>query len=453
MTHQPSHSPDAGRGTQAPGLSDSPCGRASARSASEDGTRPQGDPKDAAPSNTASDNCNAPFFKPLRWGVDSLYLSFEGELQADVERQLKDLKALAQSAEEHEQAHAQYPIGDHLFEVHDKGAGMFPYVLDDAAFRLQLARRNTRLPMAYVKVSAGYLAHKRPLDVEDDLQLLLGEIGALTDSAKVSRIDLYVDFVCNVSMESWLREAWVTRASSISAYAVDGVFSGWAIGQGGVMSCRLYDKTLEIEKSKKYYLHPLWAERGWQVGEQVWRLEFQFRREVLTQKGLSYLFDVLNHLNGLWSYATTEWLRLTLPNPDDQTRSRWPIHPLWVALASIDWETEGGPLCKRFELHRAPPDAVLCRSAFSALTSYMAREGVFDFWRGWSLLREVVEDYYRRQADYLCMPFEQLIEEKVRFKGRKFNTLQNPSVMSEEERKARETEAFEREYRRQTRGG
>ena len=53
----------------------------------------------------------------------------------------------------------------------------------------------------------------------------------------------------------------------------------------------------------------------------VWRLEFELKREVLTQKGLSKLYQVLDHLDGLWSYATTEWLRLTLPSEDDKTRS------------------------------------------------------------------------------------------------------------------------------------
>ncbi len=61
-----------------------------------------------------------------------------------------------------------------------------------------------------------------------------------------------------------------------------------------------------------------------------WRLEFEIKREVLTQKGLAKLSEVMYHLNGLWDYATTEWLRLTLPNADDKTRSRWPIHPLWL---------------------------------------------------------------------------------------------------------------------------
>lgn len=69
---------------------------------------------------------------------------------------------------------------------------------------------------------------------------------------------------------------------------------------------------------------------------------------MLTQKGLSKLTDVLANMNGLWSYATTEWLKLTIPNPEDKTRSRWAIHPLWSALSSLDWEASGGALKQRF---------------------------------------------------------------------------------------------------------
>ena len=81
----------------------------------------------------------------------------------------------------------------------------------------------------------------------------------------------------------------------------------------------------------------------------MWRLEFEFRREVLAQLQLDALPSVLEHLNGLWSYATTEWLKLCIPSEADKTRSRWPIHPLWMALASIDWETPGGPLSARVQ--------------------------------------------------------------------------------------------------------
>lgn len=82
--------------------------------------------KDAAPSNTASNNCNCEEigFVPLRWGVDSLYLSYPGMLADSVTRKLETLKKTAQSEHESEQAKAQYVVDDHIFEVKDKGSGI-----------------------------------------------------------------------------------------------------------------------------------------------------------------------------------------------------------------------------------------------------------------------------------------------------------------------------------------
>ena len=226
-------------------------------------------------------------------------------------------------------------------------------MLEDGAFRIQLAKPSKTVPMAYVKVSSGYLAHVGAMAAEKALYALLVELGAITETANVSRIDLFVDFVTSENIE-WDRRAWVTRAASINSYSVNETFSGWAIGQGGDMSARLYNKILEIQKSGKDYLLDLWAAVGWNPGDPVWRLEFQIKREILTQKGLPKLAQTLSNLNGLWSYATTEWLRLTLPSEDDQTRSRWPVHPLWGFLSSVDWDTDGGPLSKRFSPERSP---------------------------------------------------------------------------------------------------
>ena len=94
---------------------------------------------------------------------------------------------------------------------------------------------------------------------------------------------------------------------------------------------------IESRKSGKEYLHALWNEAGWQGDLPVWRMEFQFKREVLDQLQLAGLPDVLGHLAGLWNYATSDWLRLCLPSDSDGTRSRWPIRPLWIALSSVDW--------------------------------------------------------------------------------------------------------------------
>jgi len=381
----------------------------------------------AVPSNTAINNCNNPSgeVKFLRWGIDSLYVSYQGNLFPEVDEKLKSLKAIAQSERYQEQATAQYIVGDHIFEVKDKGSSFFSYILEDNAFRIQLSRPGKSVPMAYVKLSSEYLTHKTPEDAEKALSNVLSQLGNLEQSANVSRIDMFVDFVSRQDMEEWGREAWVTHASSVNAYAIDNRFTGWAIGLGGVMAGRLYDKLFEICKSNKGYLIPLWEKAGWQPEEPIWRLEFEFKRQVLVQKGLRSLTEVLVNLNGLWSYAMTEWLKLTLPNPEDKTRSRWPIHPMWEALSSLDWETDGGPLQNRFSNQRTPEDSVALNRAFSAVTTWMAAHGFTDFEDGKKpFLTALVHHINNRAVDF-GVSFEELITEKVALKARQFNTLNN----------------------------
>ena len=379
----------------------------------------------AVPSNTATNNSINGEVKFLRWGVDSLYLSYQGELHPEINEQLIQLKRQAQSDRQLDQAKAQIKVGDHLFEVKDKGTSMFAYILEDNAFRIQLSRPGKAVPMAYVKLSSEYLTHLLPAEAEKRLSGILSQLGLLESTANVSRVDMFVDFVSYQDMEAWKREAWVTRAATVNSYSIDGSFTGWAIGLGGVMAGRLYDKLFEITKSNKGYLIPLWKAGGWKEGEPIWRLEFEFKREMLVQKDLPKLTDILANMNGLWSYATTEWLKLTLPNPEDKTRSRWAIHPMWAALASLDWETSGGALKQRFSSERTPNDAETLNRGFSAVTTWMATHAYRDYEMAIHPFFIALESFINNRAMDFGLSFEELVSEKVSKKARVFNTLDN----------------------------
>ena len=96
--------------------------------------------KGSLPTNREPYNSNNDYFKLLRFGVDSLYLSYQGDLFPEVQERLNKLKQLAQHSEADQQALAQFTIAGHIFEVKDKGSSVFPYVLEDGAFRIQLSR-------------------------------------------------------------------------------------------------------------------------------------------------------------------------------------------------------------------------------------------------------------------------------------------------------------------------
>jgi hypothetical protein len=381
---------------------------------------------DTSPTNRVSNKYSTEDFKPLRWGIDSLYLSFTGELRLEQEDRLNKLKKLAQSQRIDEQGLAQIALAGHVFEVKDKSSGLFPFALEDNCFRIQLSRASSKsMPMAYVKISSAYLTHKSVEEIVDDLRAALAELGSADYMPKVSRIDLFVDFASSIDMESWGRQAWVTRAHAVNQYSVKERFSGWTVGLGGDMGARLYDKVLEIITSDKGYLIPLWNAAGWDGKLPVWRLEFQFKREVLSQFKVQSLSSTLSHLNGLWSYATTEWLKLTIPTEGDSNRSRWPIHPLWGCLASVDFETVGGPLMREFSAQRIPSDRRLFDHGFSVLTSFMAREQITDVSTGFEAFKTSMLDYLHGRAINDGVYVDDFISERVAAKARVFNTVLN----------------------------
>jgi hypothetical protein len=375
------------------------------------------------PSNTGTDG-SIDLCQPLRWGIDSLYLSYPGQLSDKARTELESLKKLAQGPE-HEAANAQYAFDGHVFEVSDKGTGSFAFRLADGAFDIKLSKSRTgKLPMAYVQIRSGLLAHKGPEAIENHLRSVLQCFGEV-HTPKVSRIDLFLDFASTVNMEGWRREAWVTKASAVHQYAEDSVFTGWSIGAGSSLMARLYLKSLEVKKSGKEYLLELWRRAGWNGVLPVWRLEFEFRREVLAQLKLSSLPEVLGNLNGMWGYASTEWLKLCEPNETDRTRSRWPIHPLWLELASVDWETKGGPLSREFKPTRAPSEVWLGQRALSLLASVASVKGLGDIDAacGWveSLADRTLGDVMVRTG----IGQEQLFAELVQSCNRKYSLRLN----------------------------
>lgn len=400
---------------------------------------------DTSPSNTVSNKYNSDYFQPLRWGIDSLYLSVAGELHADQENKLERLKKLAQADRLSDQATAQLQVQEHIFEVKDKGTGLFAYILEDNCFRIQLSRiRAVSMPMAYVKISSEYLTHKSVNEVVKDLMAVLSVLGEIQLESKVSRIDLFVDFASNEGMESWGRHAWVTRSEKIHQYAVKGEFSGWSIGLGSTMAARLYNKLLEITSSNKGYLVPLWNEAGWNGETPIWRLEFEFKRDILSQLNVQALSVALDNLNGLWSYATTDWLKLTIPSETDINRSRWSIHPLWAYLSSIDFETAGGALSREFLPLRVPSDKRLFDAGLSVITSFMAREKVTDLHEGLHSFCRDMHSYFNSRAIQRGSTLEEFVDERIAIKARLFNSILNKQIS--------DYERLKEEYRKQSDG-
>lgn len=341
----------------------------------------------ASPSNTAPYNCNwTDDYDFLRAGVDTLQLSYRGELHDETRIKLDELKRVAQSENASERTYAQLKVGPRVFTVLPRGSGLFRYVLTDPWYRISLSEGTGSLPVAFVQIGSEVLTKIGPERAEEILRGVLSEILSVSSGPTIGRIDCCVDFCTDFDMESIDRRHWVTRAKRISQYIENDVFTGWSVGLRGTVAARLYDKTEEIRVNDKGFFESIWNACGWRGDRPVWRLEFQVKRDALKQFDATDFGDAISLCDGIWPYLTGTWIRLVVPSEGDSTRSRWLSHPLWEHLQSVRFGAFEPPPLQRVALKGTPSQDWMFRTGASALLTYMAvnliddlEEGVFAF--------------------------------------------------------------------------
>lgn len=373
----------------------------------------------ALPSNTAPPNYKKEKTKILFCGVDTLTVSYQGRLNDVIQTIFDERKEAAQSPELDQKANAVLPVNEHVFEVKSHGQGKFKYVLADNWYRMQFASRSAKsLPFLHATLSSELLTKcglEKPLEELTNIATSLGhDVGEPT----VSRLDICVDFATSEDLTEIRDEHWVSRAIKIARRSSNRVFSGYSIGEGGQVMCRLYDKTREIiEVSQKDYLHDVWKDSGWDGLGQVWRLEFQFRVEALRSMGIREITALQENLDSLWRYGTTEWLQLKTPSADSN-QTRWPTHPVWTSLSETSFGCDRIEPLSRVRKVRVPSDDTLFKHGLGAFTSYMAREGLTDIDAALPGFMHRAHAYHRSRAKNLTV----YARERAQVKAARFNT-------------------------------
>ena len=410
------------------------------------GAQPQGagsGTEGAPPCNTAPSNCiSGAIVKIIGVGIDSLYLSFPGRISLDTTIKLRQLKELAQSRNPLDKMLSSFQLGYHLLEVLGKGAGYFPYVLRDNAYYIKLSSlESSQLPMAYVQTSSQWLTLMGLEFVMKELEEFISSLGTLKESPQVSRADLYVDFITTFPQEELQDGEFMSRAKNVDTHTVGGLFTGHSFGLGGDISARLYDKTAEIKVSKKEYLIPIWTAKGWNGTDVIYRLEFQLKRKALVEHRAKTVPELLIRLGAIWRYCTLEWLKQVIPSPSDDTKSRWPIHPVWSALAEVDWPddlVEGTSIPVRSS--NIPSDKSIFVNGLGGITALMARDGITDSPTAFKVFQERARAYHNDRRHHTGIDFEDYLREKAALKSKAFN-IDYPGIAEKRQQKLKETYA------------
>ena len=114
---------------------------------------------------------------------------------------------------------------------------------------------------------------------------------------------------------------------------------------------------------------------------------------------------------------------LAVPNPGDQSPTRWLTHPFWAAITTAsDFHSivPGGRRALRRT--RAPADWFMARAFLSTLTSYMATYEEFD--AGWAIqdLLDITKEVYAVREEVTGVSLARYVARSVAIKTRAYGT-------------------------------
>jgi len=246
-------------------------------------------------------------------------------------------------------------------------------------------------PNVYVSLSSSLLWHEPFATILELLALDLEHFGGTIDRIQPSRCDLSVDFRLTPPPDlPFFDQHRVSRSRYVNTHSTGGILETVYSGSpGSPVRVRIYEKGKEIQKSNKAWFHDLW---GTQNPEHIWRVEFQLRRAFLHQYRINTLDDLWERIGSIWTYLTSEWFSLRLPDNDKAERRT--IHPWWAAVQEAgDFLGVNSGARRQFDSDNPQAVDKILPYVFSRMITIAALSGIKDRKESIHKLVELLERY------------------------------------------------------------
>jgi len=259
----------------------------------------------------------------LRAAVDTLEVSFSGEVLDEVAEALDQKKSMAFESPQ------AFLAGFHEMMVMGKAFAFWRWRLASPEFSIVMKKGGGPSGVtAQVRFSAWGLANRELSDLWFLARLTMEHLGSFKPLS-VSRCDVCVDFQGWEPTPADLAGI-VCPAAYRATHGTEKQVQTFQYGKGP-MVLRIYDKTAELESSHKEWFRQVWALcEGYDPSLPVTRVEAQMRRQVLGELHIDCVEQVIENPGALLDYGL-RWCQLRVPS-GDATKSRWPEDPRWTHL-------------------------------------------------------------------------------------------------------------------------
>jgi len=232
-------------------------------------------------------------------------------------------------------------LGGTSFLLYPYGSSSgFPFVISNQDFKIEFGEFNNpsffvTFPSEALWRESAEVLHSKFLDWANGL----GFMGYKPES--LSRVDFSFDY--QINEVDFNEDSFVSVSSKDSQHRENGKVQTFMFGKGDI-ALRVYDKVAEInQQSQKTWFYGLWG-----CDENVWRIEWQVRKNALREHGIRTFRQLKEHQGALLNYLAEKHDTLRINN-SDKNRSRWPLHPVWIDLQSRIIEQNLGDIEKELD--------------------------------------------------------------------------------------------------------
>lgn len=240
-----------------------------------------------------------------------------------------DFQHLAVEKESLRASKSRHPTALHLgseeflLATHGTGSG-YPFLLENDSFSVQCGEFNK--PNFFVTFRSFALWQFGAVALHKRFLKWAASVGLSPYRPEsLSRVDFTFDY--SIPSRDFDEDNFVTSFVADNRHRKNRQAQTFRFGAGQLL-LRTYDKCAEISaQSAKTWFHDLWG------GEQenVWRFEWQARKEWLRRFGIRTFIDLEERQGDLLRVLTHDHTSLRIKGADSN-RSRWAMHPLWLDL-------------------------------------------------------------------------------------------------------------------------
>lgn len=260
------------------------------------------------------------------------------------------------------------------FQVYPNGTRGYAYVLHGEMIKLEIAKyKNAKNYPVRVMLHSEYLWSAGPKQAWKEFCLWIACIAPIART-QVSRVDL----CAHTDEISWSNKLQHFKGH----FTQDHLFrehrkvTGFGFGsRESKIYTRIYNKDVELKKSKKEWFRDIWQRNG--ATAEVWNIEFELHRDYFNELKIDLVDDFFGAITSIWRYLTEEHIVLT--NKDRSRIKRSTINPVWLELQSAFDHFEGNSYIERRKIINCDAEAISAQMA-GCCTSFVSKlkTGVLD---------------------------------------------------------------------------